>query len=103
MLVGDETKIKNANIDVMTRMKCYSFDQYEIKSFNLCCVTLPIDKLKWNQDVCNFLVCFKKFMFKHIVSIAIRLNVCKAPLAVRDVLTGSKRYRRRPSKAKTHY
>jgi hypothetical protein len=33
--VGDETKVTNVEIDVMKKMKWYSFDQYKIKAFSV--------------------------------------------------------------------
>jgi hypothetical protein len=97
---GDETRITNAEIDVMKKMKWYSFDQYKIKAFNIWCVTLPMDKLKWDEGVCNCPAFFKKFMCKHVIGMAIRLNHCKPPPAAKDVQIGEKRRRGRPSKAK---
>ena len=97
---GDETKITNADIDVMKKMKWYSFDQYKIKAFNIWCVTLPMDKLKWDEGVCNCSAFFKKFMCKHVTGMAIRLNHCKPPPATKDLQIGEKRRRGRPSKAK---
>jgi hypothetical protein len=97
---GDETKITNPEIDVMKKMKWYSFDQYKIKAFNIWCVTLPMDKLKWDEGVYNCPAFFKKFMCKHVIGMAIRLNHCKPPPAAKDVKIGEKRRRGRPSKAK---
>ncbi len=53
-------------------MKCYSFEQYEIKAFNNWSVTLPIGKSKWVEGLCNSSAFFKKFMWKHVVGMAIR-------------------------------
>jgi hypothetical protein len=97
---GDETKITNPEIDVMKKMKWYSFDQYKIKAFNIWCVTLPMDKLKWDDGVCNCQAFFKNVLCKHVIGMAIRLNHCKLPPATKDVEIGEKRRRDRPSKAK---
>ena len=43
---------------------------------------------------------FLKFMCKHVVCMAIRLNYCKPPPAAKDIKIGEKRRRSRPSKAK---
>ena len=48
MPAGDKTGITNGDIDVMKRMKWYSFDQYKIKAFSVWGFTLPMDKLKWD-------------------------------------------------------
>ncbi len=69
----------------MKKMKWYSFDQYKIKAFNICCFTLPTDKLKWDEDVYNCPAFFKNFMCKHVIGMAIRLNHCKPPPAAKDV------------------
>ena len=97
---GDETKITNVDIDVMKKMKWYSFDQYKNKAFNIWYVTLPVDKLKWLDGVCNCPAFFKKFMCKHVVGMAVRLNYCKPPPAAKNIPIGEKRRRGRPSKSK---
>ncbi|CAF1526676.1 unnamed protein product [Didymodactylos carnosus] len=78
----------------------YSFDQYKIKAFNVWCVTLPVDKLRWLNGLCDCPVFFKKFMCKHVVGMAIRLNYCRPPPAAKDIPPDEKRRRGRPSKAK---
>jgi hypothetical protein len=97
---GDETKITNVDIDVMKKMKWYSFDQYKNKAFNIWCATLPVDKFKWLDGVCNCPAFFKKFMCKHVVGMAIRLNYCKPPPAAKNIPIGTKRRRGRPTKSK---
>ncbi|KAF9758301.1 hypothetical protein NGRA_3148 [Nosema granulosis] len=97
---GGVTTIANSDIDVMNKLKWYTFDQYFKKAFNVWSVTLPIDKLKWSDGVCNCPAFFKKFMCKHVVGMAIRLNYCKPPPAAKDVKIGEKRRRGRPSKSK---
>jgi hypothetical protein len=84
--VGDETNISNIEIDVTKKMKWYSFDQYKIKAFNIWCVTLPVDKLKWLDGLCNCPTFFKKLMCNHVVGIAIRLNYCKPPPAIQPAV-----------------
>ncbi len=93
-------KITNVDIDVMKKMKWYSFDQYKNKAFNIWCVTLPADKLKWLDGVCNCPAFFKKFMCKHVVGMGIRLNYCKPPPAAKNIPIGEKRRRGRPTKPK---
>ena len=66
------------------------FYQYKIKAFSVWGVTLPMDKLKWDQGVCNCPAFFKKIMCRHIVGIAIRLNLFKPPPAAKDVQIGAK-------------
>ncbi|CAF1118993.1 unnamed protein product [Rotaria sordida] len=97
---GNETKITNGEIDVVKKMKWYSFDQYKKKAFNIWSVTLPVDKLKWLEGVCNCPAFFKKFMCKHVVGMAIRLNYCKPPPAAKNIKIGEKRRRGRPAKSK---
>ena len=103
MPAGDKTEITNGDIDVMKRMKWYSFDQYKIKAFRVWCVTLPTDKLKWDHSVFNCPAFFKNCMCKHIVGIAVRLNLCKPPPTNKDVQIGEERRRGRPFKAKKQY
>jgi uncharacterized Zn finger protein len=81
-------------------MKWHSFDQYKVKAFNISRVLLPIDETKWIDGQCNCPAFFKKFMCKHIVGLAIRLNYCRPPPAAKNVKIGEKRRRGRPSKAK---
>ena len=75
-------------------------------SMSLKCVFLLVlsawamDKLKWDQGICNCPAFFKNFMCKHIVGVAIRLNLDKPPPAGKDVQIGEKRRRGRSSKAK---
>ena len=64
---GDETKITNADIDVMKKMKWYTFDQYKTRAFNTWSVTLPMDQSKWLDGICNCPAFFKKFMCKHVL------------------------------------
>jgi uncharacterized Zn finger protein len=52
---------------------------------NFWSVTLPVDKLKWLDGICNCPAFFKKFMCKHVVGLAMRLNYCKPPSAAKDV------------------
>ncbi|CAF4450207.1 unnamed protein product [Rotaria socialis] len=77
---GDETKITNVGIDVVKKMKWYTFDQYKKKH--------------------SLFAFFKKLMCKHVVGMAIRLNHCKPPPAAKNVKIGEKRRRGRPSKSK---
>ncbi len=97
---GDETKTTNADIYVMKKMKWYAFDQYKTRAFNTWSVTLPMDQSKWLDGICNCPAFFKKFMCKHVVSMAIRLNYCKPQPAPKNVPIGEKRRRSRPSKVK---
>lgn len=61
------------------------FDQYKIKALSIWCVILSINKLKWEQGVCNCPAVEKKIIYKHIVDIAIRLNLSRALPATKDV------------------
>ena len=97
---GEELNISKNAIDIMKKMKWYSFDQYKIKAFNIWRVILPTDGTKWLDSQCNCPGFFKKFICKHIVGLAIRLNYCKPPPAAKNVKIGEKRRRGRPSKAK---
>ena len=90
---ADQTNISNVEIDVMKKLKWYSFDQYKVKAFSVWCVTLPVDKLKWLDGICNCPAFFKKFLCKHVVGIAIRLNCCKPPPATKHIKIGEKRRR----------
>ncbi|CAF3306315.1 unnamed protein product [Rotaria sp. Silwood2] len=97
---GQELNISKSEIDAMKKMKWYSFDQYKAKAFNIWHVTLPMDEAKWLDGQCNCPEFFKKFMCKHIVGLAIRLNYCKPPPAAKNIKIEEKRRRGRPSKAK---
>jgi hypothetical protein len=97
---GDETHISNNEIDVIKKLKWYSFDQYKVKAFNIWCATLPVNKLKWLDGLYNCPAFFKKILCKHVVGIAIRLNYCKPLPAGKNIKIGEKRRRHRPSKAK---
>ena len=61
---------------------------------------MPVDKLKWLDGVRSCPTFFKKFMCKHVVGMAIRLNHCKPPPTAKNVKIGEKRRRARPSKSK---
>ena len=54
-----ELNISKSEIDVMKKMKWYSFDQYKAKAFNICNVTLPMDEAKLLDDQCYCLAFFK--------------------------------------------
>jgi hypothetical protein len=69
--VGQETKITHFHIEVMNKLKWYPLTSIK-KTFNIWCVTLPIDKLKWSKSFCNCLAFFLKFMCKHLVGIVLR-------------------------------
>jgi hypothetical protein len=97
---GDETLVTNANIDVVKKMKWYSFDHYKTKAFSVWCVSLPKDTSKWDEGVRNCPAFFKRFMCKHVIGLAIKLNLCKPPPAGKNVPIGQKRCRGRPSKPK---
>ena len=73
-------------------------DQYKNKAFNVWCIKLPLDKFKWLDGMCSCPEFFKKFMCKHVVGMAIRLNYCKPPSAAKQVKIGEKRRRGRPKK-----
>ncbi len=64
-------------------------------------VTLSADKLKWLDGAYNCLAFFEKFMCKHIIGMAVRLNYYKLPTVAKGVKVGEKRRRGRPLKAKT--
>jgi hypothetical protein len=64
---GSETKITNVKFDIMKKLKWYSFEQYNIKAFNVWPVTLPVDILKWLDGLCNCPAFFKKFLCKHVL------------------------------------
>ncbi|CAF2053487.1 unnamed protein product [Rotaria magnacalcarata] len=83
----------------LRKIRWYTFDQYK-KAFTVWSVTLPVDKLKWLDGVCNYPAFFEKFMCKHVVGMAIRLNHCKPPPAAKNVKIGEKRRRGSPPKAK---
>ena len=87
-------------IDMMKKLKWYSFDQYKAKAFNVWRVTLPVDKLKWLDGLCNCPAFFKKFLCKHVVDVSIRLNYCKPLTAAKHIKIGKKCRRDRPSTAK---
>ncbi|CAF1020161.1 unnamed protein product [Rotaria sp. Silwood1] len=82
---GDETNIIDVEIDLMKKMKWYSFDQYKINAFNIWSIILPIDKLKYLDEVRDCPAFFKKFMCKHVAGMAIGLNYWKLPLAAKNV------------------
>ena len=84
----------------MKKLKWYSFDQYKAKAFNVRCGTLPVDKLKWLDGLCNCPAFFKQFLCKHVVDVAIRLNYCKPLPAAKHIKIGKKHRRGRLSKAK---
>ncbi len=63
-------------------------------------VTLTMDEAKWLGGQCNCPAFFKKFMCKHVVGLAIRVNYCKPPLVAKNIKIGEKRRRGRPSKTK---
>ncbi|CAF4159000.1 unnamed protein product [Rotaria magnacalcarata] len=88
---GDETKITNVGIDVVKKMKWYTFDQYQKKAFTIWSVTLPVDKLKWLDGVCTCAAFFKKYMCKHVVGMTIRLDHCKPPPAAKNAKIGDKK------------
>jgi hypothetical protein len=100
LLAGEELNISKAEIDNMKKIKWHSFDQYKVKAFNIWRVLLPIDETKWIDGQCNCPAFFKKFMCKHIVGLAIRLNYCRPPPAAKNVTIGENRRRGRPLKAK---
>jgi hypothetical protein len=95
-----ELNISKSEIDVMKKMKWYSFDQYKTKAFNIWHVKLPMDEAKWLDGQCNCPTFFKKFMCKHVVGLAISLNYCKPPPIAKNIKIGEKRRRGRPFKAK---
>ncbi len=64
-------------------------------------VTLSADKLKSLDGAYNCLAFFEKFMCKHIIGMAVRLNYYKLPTVAKGVKVGEKRRRGRPLKAKT--
>ncbi|CAF2080660.1 unnamed protein product [Rotaria magnacalcarata] len=88
---GEETKITNVGIDVVKKMKWYTFDQYQKKAFTIWSVTLPVDKLKWLDGVCTCAAFFKKYMCKHVVGMTIRLDHCKPPPAAKNAKIGDKK------------
>ncbi|CAF1507876.1 unnamed protein product [Adineta ricciae] len=96
---GNELSISKNSIEIIKKMKWYSFDQYKIKAFSIWNVTLPMDETKWMDGQCNCPGFFKKFICKHVVGLAIRLNYCKPPPAAKNIRIGEKRRRGRPSKA----
>jgi len=59
-----------------------------------------MDQSKWLDGICNGLTFFKRFMCKHVVGMAIRLNYFKPPPAAKNVPIGEKRRCGRASKAK---
>jgi hypothetical protein len=59
-----------------------------------------MDQSKWLDGIDNCSAFFKKFMCKHVVGMAIRLNYCKPPSAAKNVPIGEKRRCGRASKAK---
>jgi hypothetical protein len=88
---GEATEITKAEVDIMKKAKWYSFDQYKIKAFSVWCITLAKDRSIWLDGICNCPAFFKKFMCKHVVGIAIRLNYCTPPPVAKDVKIGEKK------------
>ncbi len=58
------------------------------------------DPFLWKNNKFNCPAFLKKYICKHIVGICLRLKLCKAPPAAKDVSCGLKHKRGRPEKAK---
>ena len=102
-----EYYIPAGNIETITineiqrykRKNWASFTHFKDVQFGIWKVTLPNNRLEWENEFCNYPNFLKEYTFKHVIGIAVRLKFCKLPSTAKDVPLGEKRKRGRLRKA----
>lgn len=95
----DSKSVSLQEMETMKLMRYNTFDQFKDRAFRGWFVEVPNEIENWRQGICNCPTFFKKFICKHLLGIAIRLKLCKPPLAAKAVPIGQKRKRGRPKKS----
>ena len=94
-------KMTDAEIDVVTKQRRNTMDQYKSRAFTVWTTEYQNDSIEWqSKSKCNCPVFMKQYICKHIVGIALRLKLCKPPASAKNVPLGQKPSRGRPAKAK---
>lgn len=75
-----------------------TFDEYRERNFAFWRIELP--RAEWTNGTCTCPQFFKKYMCKHILGLAIRLNLASPPLEAKIIPSPQSRKRGRPSKSK---
>ena len=93
--------------ELMENCKWNNWAEFKNCAFGIWCVTMPdqLTDLNWKKGTCTCPTFYKKYLCKHIIGIALRLNsITKAallmPLTAKDILISSKRKVGRPALAK---
>ena len=89
--------IAETDLNRFKNKKWTNFQQFR-KSFNFWC--LEINNNDWQNSICNCPAFLKNYVCKHTIGIGLRLKLCKAPAAAKNVPIGEKRKRGRPARAK---
>lgn len=75
-----------------------NFEEFKTKHFESYQLQIPNEK--WEDGICDCKDFMKKFICHHLVGMAIRLRLVKAPCEAKNLPIGAKRKPGRPSKAK---
>ena len=94
----DSKSVSLQEMETMKLMRYNTFDQFKDRAFRGWFVEVPNEMENWREGICNCPTFLKKFICKHLLGIAIRLKLCKPPLAAKTVPIGQKRERGRPKK-----
>lgn len=88
-------------IDINKFTNCKTFSEFKsARSANIFEVSFPRDEMNWMQAECICAPFFKLYICEHIISIALRKKLTRAPLEAKNIPLGAKRKRGRPCKAK---
>lgn len=96
---GDKKEITENDIDSARNLNWNSLEEFEQNVFSIWEVVL-FDNSDWQKGTCTCPVFQKKFMCKHLLSVAIRTKKTKAPTVAKTTALEPKRKRGRPKKSK---
>ncbi len=92
-----DSKINTAELSKYKNQSWTTFNQFKKINFKFYCVTMFNEE--WMKSKCTCANYLKTYSCKHIIGIALRLKLCKAPAAAKDIQIGQKRKRGRPKKS----
>ena len=92
-----DTKINSAELSKYKNQSWSTFNQFKKINFKFYRVTLNNEE--WIKSICTCANYMKTYSCKHIIGIALRLKLCKAPPAAKAIQLGQKRKRGRPQKS----
>lgn len=76
---SDENQITQDDVEEFRKHEYDSFDDFKAKAFAIHQITFPTNPDEWKNSTCTCPMFYLKYMCKHIVAMAYRLEIIKKP------------------------